>query len=250
MTKNTVALFGRATVLLAMAGAGATAWADASLTSFGGEARAFLGSGRVRGVVELQAREDWPGLTYRALRLGAVADLVRDEDWTLKGGLSYWREYGVLHSWDFDKDPDPAKRWLAPNDRGEDALSVDLTPRLRLSSIWVAALRARLVNHFLRDHRTLKLRPGLMGSFERGGEPFANLFLQVEPYFALEGEQTDPYEVWAYLGSLFAVTPRFWVGPNVAYRTVVWEAGEPGEPPRTRLHAWMLSLAAVLYLDL
>ena len=159
--------------------------------------------------------------TYKAVTLGAYYRLSEN----FRGGLFYRRQYGVRHDADWIKGP-VGWYWNNANNRGEDVLILDASPRVKLEFLpgrsWTGELKNRYFYNTFNSQSTFVTRPGLTYFWLRNEKPFVNVFLQYEIYFPLNYGVKTIYETWAYLGALYNIMPTFQLAGYVARKSETW----------------------------
>jgi hypothetical protein len=143
----------------------------------------------------------------------------------LKIGAFYQMTQGLRHEEDWISS-EGRWQWIDSQDRREDHLILELSPRTILDFLpgerWVGELRIRGETNFFNEHNTIKLRPGLNYFWLDHGKPFINIYLQHELYFPLNYSKETIYQQWTYLGILYHLSRHFKLSPYINMGVIKW----------------------------
>lgn len=200
-----------------------SAWAASAPFGTGSQThfRVMAEKGAFTGLLDAALSVDTDNRSPKTLTTGLYTRLFPG----FRTGLFYRRAIGLRHDEDWNVNPTRSK-WNDTSQRGEDFLILDLTSKIPLEFLpgrqWVGELKTRFHAHFLDQHQTLTVRPGLSYFILNGEEPLLNFYSQCELYFPLNYGFASVYETWTYLGALTSITRGLQVGGALAYHTQLW----------------------------
>lgn len=182
-------------------------------------ARVFGKAGILEPLADMQERWEFEGLRpYRALTLGAYARAHRN----LKLGLFYRVQKGARHDDDWMVGNPGEWFWRDTQNRPENLIVLDATPRVKLGGPFTAALKVRYERNFFNNQSSVKLEPELAWFWLDGLNPKATVFLRHSTYLPLNFGEGSYYERWWYLAGLWHLDDTMSVGPSVAFRDAQW----------------------------
>jgi len=148
------------------------------------------------------------GVRYRIhdnLKLGLVVGQESGrrygEDWVLENSAWFWKD---------------------KNSFDENYVGVEIYPRFILMEDLLFDFKASLLQVDYRDHRTVKLRPGLSYFIFKNGKLLSRLFFHLEYYYPLNYGGSTVFEKWIYLGAMFPVSKKLDLGLYYAKKEEFW----------------------------
>ncbi len=182
-------------------------------------ARVFGRAGILEPLADMHERWEFEGLRpYRALTLGTYARVHRN----LKLGLFYRVQKGARHDDDWVTNNPGEWSWRDTQNRPENLLVLDATPRVKLGASITAAFKVRYEHNFFNNHSAIKLEPELAWFCLDGLRPRATVFVRYGDYRPLNFGSGSYYERWWYLAGLWHLDETMSFGPSVAFRDVQW----------------------------
>jgi hypothetical protein len=162
----------------------------------------------------------------------------------LKVGAFYRLQKGARHDDDWI-DLNPGWGWRDTEDRTEQVLIADATPRFLLGFLpgenWAFSLKNRYFYNTFNDQHTISVRPGLTYFLIRDRAPLINLTAYYDAYFSLNYGDTLVYAQWPTLDVLLHLSSTVKADFSASYKTVTWstsddvkQSGEPGYEVRAR----------------
>ncbi|MBT7608960.1 MAG: hypothetical protein HN576_04345 [Bacteriovoracaceae bacterium] len=171
--------------------------------------RFFYKTPKFSNLIEYKQHTEVDTQKESGLTLGSRYRLHRN----FKAGLFFSRRQGLRHDDDWVKDNNNDWVWQNTNNRAENFVIFELSPRMLLPFLsgktWVFEFRMRGERNLENDHNSLKLKPGLTYFWLKNGAPFMNFFLQYEAYLPLNYGTETIYQTWIYTGFLFHWSKRF-----------------------------------------
>jgi len=146
----------------------------------------------------------------------------------LKLGLVVGREYGKRYGEDWVLE-NSAWFWKDKNSFAENYVGVEIYPRFILMEDLLFDLKASLLQVNYRDHRTVKLRPGLSYFIFSKGLLLTRLFFHLEYYYPLNYGESTVFEKWIYFGAMFPVLKKLDLGFYYAKKEESWGGTAEGE---------------------
>lgn len=173
-------------------------------------------------LTEIQGTNQNESRQFRSILLGGYSHLNSN----LRTGFFYQRQYGVRHDEDWFKDPVTSWQWKNVNQRGEDLVLLDISPKTLLPFLpgesWTLEFKTRYEYNFFDQNQTLRVRPNLSYFWIREGRPFLNFFLQEELALALNYGSKSINERWTYIGALYHYSPSWQFGVSAAQKWQSW----------------------------
>jgi hypothetical protein len=162
---------------------------------------------------ETKNRKEILGNDYHQLLLGSYYRLTKR--WRV--GLFMQGEQGLR--WDSDWEKQGGQwRWQHLDSRWDFATVADSTYNNTISSNWVWEFKNRIFYYHSRQAAQLRTRPGLRYFILKDGQPWWQIYGELEAYIPLNYGKRSLYEYWCYLGRLYQVNSRFGIGPVISYR--------------------------------
>lgn len=181
-------------------------------TEYGIDFRALKKYRRYIFLAETKNRQELTDHAYNQVMLGSYYRITK----RFRMGLFFQAEQGLR--WDEDWAKGAVWRWQDMNSRWDYSTVVDTTYTDKINRNWLWEMKGRLYYYHSRDALQLRLRPGLRYFVIKEGKPIWQLFTEVEGYIPLNYGQKSLYEYWIYAGSLYQLTPKFALGPVLAWR--------------------------------
>ena len=181
--------------------------------------RLFGRAGVLEPMADMTERWEFDGLRpSRALTLGTYARAHRN----LKLGLFYRVQKGVRHDDDWMLGNPGEWFWRNTENRPENVVVLDATPRMSLGGPFTASFKVRYERNFFNNQSSVKLEPELAWFWLDGLAPKATVFLRHGTYLPLNFGEGSFYERWWYLAGLYHLGDAMSFGPSVAFRDVQW----------------------------
>ncbi len=179
----------------------------------GVELRALKRFKRYLFLAETKNREEILGSSYHQMLIGSYYRVTK----RLRFGLFLQGEQGLR--WDQDwRKKDGTWQWQKIDNRWDFSTVGDVTFVDKLGSHWLWEIKNRFYYYHSRQSLQLRTRPGLRYFILKDGKPLWQIYSEFEAYVPVNYGTRSLYEYWAYLGSLYQVTPRFAFGPVISYR--------------------------------
>jgi hypothetical protein len=145
----------------------------------------------------------------------------------LRFGLFYRHLVGELYDEDW-KNPGNGWAWVPNQNRSENQVVVDLSPRALVSLFGkddaVFEAKARFIQSDLYDHRTFVIRPGILRPILRNEKPWVTLSGALEFYFPLNYAGRTVDQIWAYVGGTIHIFHSTELALNFSYSRRFWDA--------------------------
>ncbi len=148
-------------------------------------------------------------------------------------------------------------QWAPTNDRLENVLMLDVSPRFLLPFLpggnWVFMLKGRFLYSTYLNEMSILARPELTWFWMQDRMPLLNVSLSYEMYFPLNFGSSLIYESYPYLTLLWHVTPDWGIEVAGAYMTTVWSTSQSwaaagGSTYSIPVGSWVASLGVVVTL--
>ena len=176
-------------------------------------------------VGELVGRIEEGEFRYRSATLGLYYRAMKN----LKIGAFYQLASGLRHDDDWI-DTNPGWEWQSTDDRLENILILDASPRFLFDFLpgenWVFMVKNRYSYNTYNGNQTLMIRPGLSYIHLKDREPVVNIGFQYGLYMPLNFSDVPIYEHDRYLNVIYHLNQRIKLEFFGAYRTRIWTSSE------------------------
>ena len=139
----------------------------------------------------------------------------------LRMGAFYRKSFGLRHDDDWISN-NGTWEWQPTNDRGEDFVILDVSPRILLAENLMGELKFRYLYDTFDSEKTLMVRPELTYVFLKEERPVWTVFVHGEFNFGLNYGARAIVEDWGYLGALYHLSPGLEVGGSYAMQWQTW----------------------------
>lgn len=160
---------------------------------------------------------------YRSILLGQYYRFHPN----IRTGLFYKRQSGFRHDEDWVTDPVTEWKWKNTNNRHEDLVILDLSPKFLLSFLpgedWSFEFKTRFEHNFFNSDQNLRLMPTLTYHWILEEKPFLNFYIQQEQAMPLNYSSVKPNEEWLYFGMLYGLDSNWQLGMNYSQKTLSWK---------------------------
>lgn len=175
-------------------------------------------------LTEFTAVNDFEAQQYRSILLGGYYRFGAN----FRGGLFYKKQYGFRHDEDWVQDPVVSWKWLNTNNRAENLVIADLSPKIMIPFLpgdaWSLDFKTRFEHNFFNGNQNLRLMPTLTYYWIRDDKAFLNFYFQLDQALALNHGRDLIPERWTYLGLLYNLNASWQFGISAARKTLSWSS--------------------------
>ena len=187
-------------------------------------ARFFYSADKWTSLAEIFKADQVQDQQYKSFLLGSYYRFHEN----IRAGLFFKRQYGFRHNADWIVDSVVDWRWRNTNDRAEDLVIFDLSPRVLLPFLpgdgWTFDFKTRYEYNFFNKDQYLRLVPTVTYYWIHNDSPFINVYVQAEQAFPVNFKSEGPTEKWLYLGLLYSFDSQWQVGLSTSKKEMSWKS--------------------------